>query len=122
MLSAPRRPEMLPLPIRNKVLACLATRFNVAKRVVQSVVNLDHPIIQYGKVTRLEGDLMIARDLIIETEDSRDASFVRVSNLVLLLDKQFLNIAFSSIHNLWIDILANREEPPNLDCNNFLAN
>ena len=121
MLSAPQRPEILPLPIRNKIWACLATRLNVRKNVVQCVVKLDQPIIQYGKVTRLEGDLMVARDLIIETEDSRDASFVRVS-LVLLLDGQFLNIPFSSILNLWTDMLTNREEPPNLDRNYFLAN
>jgi hypothetical protein len=121
MLSAPRRPEILPLPICNKVWACLATRFDVRKNVAQSVVKLDQPIIQYGKVTRNEGDLMVARDLIIETEDSRDASFVRVS-LVLLLDAQFLNIPFSSILNLWTDMLTNGEEPPNLYRNYFLAN
>jgi len=65
--------------MQNKVLACLATHFNVKKNVIQSVVKLDQPITQYGKVTRLEGgDLMIARDLVQETEDSRDASFIRV--------------------------------------------
>lgn len=79
MLSAPRRHEILPSPIRNKVFACLATRFNVNKNVVQSVIKLDQPITQYGRVTRLEGgDLMIGRDLVPETDDSRDASFVRV--------------------------------------------
>ena len=43
---------------------------------MQSVVKLDQPIIQYGKVTHNEGDLMVACDLIIETEDCWDASFV----------------------------------------------
>jgi len=81
MLSNPRRHEILPLPIRSKVWACLATRFNVTKNIVQSVVKLDQPIIQYGRVTRLEGgDLMVGRDLVQETEDSRDASFVRVES------------------------------------------
>ena len=79
MLSAPRRHEILSSPIRNKVFACLATRFNVKKDVIQSVIKLDRPITQYGRVTRLEGgDLMIGRDLVQETEGSRDASFVRV--------------------------------------------
>ena len=80
MLSAPRRHEILPSSIRNKVLACLTTRFNVKKDVIQSVIKLDRPITQYGRVTRLEGgDLMIGRDLVQETEGSCDASFVRVS-------------------------------------------
>ena len=36
---------------------------------------------QYGRVSRLEGgDLMVGRDFVKQTaEDSRDASFVRVS-------------------------------------------
>ena len=81
MLSAPRRHEILSSSIRNKVLACLVTRFNVKKNVVQSVIKLDQPITQYGRVTRLEGgDLMIGRDLVPQTEDSRDASFVRVES------------------------------------------
>ncbi len=85
MLSAPQRHEILPLPIRNKVWACLATCFNVRKNVVQSIVKLDQPIVQYGKVTRLEGgDVMIGRDLVKETEDSRDASFVRVESCLPL--------------------------------------
>ena len=81
MLSAPRRHEILPSPIQNKVFACLATRFNVKKSVVQSVIKLDQPIYQYGRVTLLEGgDLMIGQDLVPQTDDNRDASFVRVES------------------------------------------
>ena len=78
MLASPRRCETLLLAIRNKVLACLATRFQ--KSVIQSVIRLDRPIVQYSRVNRLEGgDLMIGRHLVKQTaEDSRDASFVRV--------------------------------------------
>jgi hypothetical protein len=77
MLCSLRRHETLPLAMQNKVLACLATRFNVGRNVVQSVVKLDQPIIQYGKVTRLEGgDLMVGRDFVTGTDDTRDASFV----------------------------------------------
>ena len=65
--------------MQNKVLACLATHFNVKKNVVQSVVKLDRPITQYGKVTCLEGgDFMIACDLAQETEDSWNTSFIQV--------------------------------------------
>ncbi len=82
--------------MRNKAWACLATRLNVRRNVVQSVVKLDQPIVQYGKVTCLEGgDLMVGRDLVIETDDNQDASFVRVS-LVLLLYGNFL-IFLSSV-------------------------
>ena len=81
MLSAPRRHEILPSPIRNKIFTCLATRFNVKKNVIQSVIKLDQPITPYGRVTRLEGgDLMIGQDLVPQTDDSRDASFVRVES------------------------------------------
>jgi hypothetical protein len=100
MLCGPRRLETLLLPMRNKVLACLATRFNVRRNVVQSVVKLDHPMVQYGKVNRLEGgDRMVGRDLVAGTDDSRDASFVRVS-LASLLYGQFLNIPVTSTLNL----------------------
>jgi hypothetical protein len=80
MLAAPIRCETLPSAIRNKVFACLATRFGVQKSAIQSVIKLDRPIVQYGRVSRLEGgDLMIGRHFVKQMEDSRDASFVRVS-------------------------------------------
>jgi hypothetical protein len=79
MLSNPRRKDFLPLSMRNKVWACLATRFSVQKKDVKAVIKLDKPIIQYGRVTRLEGgDCMIGCDLVKQSEDRRDASFVRV--------------------------------------------
>jgi hypothetical protein len=98
MLAAPMRCEILPLSIRNKVLACLATRFGVQKSVVQSVIKLDRPIVQYGRVSRLEGgDLMIGRHFVKQTEDSRDASFVRVS--LTFLPYAISEHLFSSIPN-----------------------
>ena len=81
MLAAPKRIETVPPAIRNKIFACLATRFDVHKNVIQSVIKLDGPITQYGRVSRREGgDLMVGRDFVKQTaEDSRDAAFVRVS-------------------------------------------
>lgn len=80
MLAAPIRCETLSLTIRSKALACLATRFGVQKGTVQSVIKLDQPIVQYGRVRRLDGgDLMVGRHFVKQSEDSRDASFVRVS-------------------------------------------
>lgn len=99
MLASPQRRETLPPPIRNKVWACLATRFDVQKSVVKSVIKLDQPITQYGRVSRLEGgDLMIGRHFVKGAEDSRDASFVRVS-LALFLYMQYLSLLYST-HNL----------------------
>jgi hypothetical protein len=66
----------------------LATRFNVQKTVVRSFIKLDKEVSQYGKVRR-GGDLMTGRHLVKESEDSRDASFVRVG-CCLLLCVQFL--------------------------------
>lgn len=84
--------------MQKKILACLVTRFDIARNILQSVVKLDQPVMQYGKVTRLEGgDLMVGRDLVTETDDGRDASFVRVS-LVLCLYGQFL-IFLSPVHS-----------------------
>jgi hypothetical protein len=65
-------------------LACLATRFDLPKKDIEAIVKLDGPITQYGRVCRLEGgDLMIGRDLVKKTEDSRDASFVRAESYLL---------------------------------------
>ena len=84
MLSGPRRCEVLPLPIRNKIFACLATRFNLQVKDIKSIVKLDQQVTQYGRVRRLEGgDLMIGCHFVKMTEDSRDASFVRVEWFIL---------------------------------------
>jgi hypothetical protein len=119
MLCGPRRHETLPSAIRNKVLACLATRFDVGKNVVSSVVKLDQPIVQYGKVARLEGgDLMVGVDLITQTDDTRDASFVRVS-LVLLLYEQLL-IFLSPVHSTYRSICSPTQKNPWIWSTTFL--
>ena len=122
MLSAPRRQEILPSPIRNKVLACLATRFDVKKNVVQSVIKLDQPITQYGRVTRLEGgDLMIGRDLVPETDDSRDASFVRVESSLFIRTRNFLSIIFIQ-YTQYVDRFTNQKRrTPELKLKNFFG-
>ena len=80
MLAAPIWHEILPLAIRNKALACLATLFGVQKSTVQSVIKLDQPIAQYGRVSHLDGgDLMVGHHLVKQSEDSQDSSFIKVS-------------------------------------------
>jgi hypothetical protein len=101
MLATPRRCEILSPPIRSKVWACLATRFKVQKKVVQSIVKLDQPITQYGRVCHLDGgDHMIGRHFAKEIEGSRDASFVRVEFSLLLSYLLCLSNLFSSILSL----------------------
>ncbi len=113
MLCGPRRHETVSSTIRNKVWACLATRFDVGRNVAQSVVKLDQPIIQYGKVARLAGgDLMVGCDLVTQTDDSRDASFVRVS-LVLLLYEQPL-IFLSPVHSTCRSICSPTQKNPRI--------
>jgi len=101
MLAAPRRCEILPPALRSKVLACLATHFDVRKSTIQSIIKLDRPIVQYGRVSRLGGDLMIGRHFVKQmAEDSRDASFVRVSIAFLPSIFSISELLFSSIPNL----------------------
>ncbi len=92
-----RRSEILPQPIQDKVWACLATRFNVLKNLVRTVIKLDREIIQFGKVRRFQGgDLMTGRHFVKKSEDTRDASFVRVS-IVINLRLQFLSLFSSTL-------------------------
>jgi hypothetical protein len=94
ILTGPQRYEILPQPIRDKVWACLATRFNVEKKVVRSIIKLDREITQYSKVRRL-GNLMTGCHLVKKREDSRDASFVRVE-FGLFIYMKFLTTSSSS--------------------------
>jgi hypothetical protein len=53
--------------------------FDVQRSVVQSVIKMNQPITQYGRVSHLKGgDKMVGHDLVKESEDSQDASFVQV--------------------------------------------
>ena len=81
MLATPWQCEILPPPIWKKVQACLAAWFNVQKKVVQSIVKLDQPITQHGRVYHLDGgDHMVGHHFVKETEDSWDSSFVQVES------------------------------------------
>ena len=106
MLIGPKRVEVISQQLRSKVWACLATRFDAQKKIVQKFIKLDHGITQYGKVRRFEGgDLMVGRKLVKNAEDSRDASFVRVEFLSVLYIRFLINLS-SSIRYMWIDLLT----------------
>ena len=121
MLAAPRRRDIVPPAIRNKIFAFLATRFDVQKSAIQSVVKLDRPIVQYGRVSRLEGgDLMVGRYFVKQTaEDSRDASFVRVS-LAFFSYLQFLRFLLQ--YTQLVDRHARRRrKTPDFELQNFFG-
>ena len=96
MLAAPRRCEILPPALRNKVLACLATQFDVQKSVIKSVIKLDQPIVQYGRVSGLEGsDLMLGHYFVKQTAED----IFCLSESCLLFICAFSEHLFSSIPN-----------------------
>lgn len=66
--------------LRDKFYAALATRFEKAKAVVQNFVTFDEPVTHYGRVVCVGGgDTIMASDMVRRSEDSRDASYIKVS-------------------------------------------
>ena len=62
-----------------KVVAALATRYNVTTTTVKKWFSGNPDVLQFGKVSRIGGgDTMHARELVKCREQDRDASFVRV--------------------------------------------
>ena len=115
MLAVPCRRETLPRSIRDKVWACLATRFNVQKKVIQSILKLDEEITQYGKVYRLQGgDQMTGSHFFKKSEDSWDASFVQVESC--LLSNQAISDYSLLQYTLYVDRYArHRRKTPDFE-------
>jgi len=68
--------------IRNVLKNGLATRFGVKPNIMRKFL-LDN-IEQWGKLRRLEGgDIMHAHDIVSKRMDGRDASFIRVRELIV---------------------------------------
>lgn len=80
VLLAPRRPfTTIPKSVADKVMVCLATRFDSTINQVRRYV-LPEYMEQFASVRRLEGgDTMHASTFARKSEDRRDASFIRVS-------------------------------------------
>ena len=79
---APKRVGPLNDTIRKVLANGLATRFCVRPKVAKKFILDD--IEQWGKLCRLEGgDIMHAHDLVPKCTDGRDASFIRVCELLL---------------------------------------
>ena len=80
---APKRVGPLDPPIHKVLTNALVTRFgvplNVAKKFLPEVVE------QWGKLSRIVGgDIMHAHNIISKRTDGRDASFIRMCELILL--------------------------------------
>ena len=80
VLTPPKGPvETLSAPLRMKLIATLATRFNKPVSIIRELIPQNTRFAQYGRVCQLEGgDTMHARDFVPLRSDSRDMSFVRV--------------------------------------------
>ena len=78
---APKREGHLDDTIRKVLVNGLATRFSVEPKVARK--HLPDVVEQWGKLRRLEGgDIMHAHGIVPKRMDGRDASFVRVRELL----------------------------------------
>jgi hypothetical protein len=79
VLLPPQRPSStIPQPVENKIAIHFATRFNQNVNTVRRYLKTEN-ITQWARVQRVAGgDLMYASELFIQTEDRRDATYVRV--------------------------------------------
>ncbi|XP_006462021.1 hypothetical protein AGABI2DRAFT_143727 [Agaricus bisporus var. bisporus H97] len=69
--------------ICNKIYAALATRFGTSRAVIQAAFSLQELVPQYGKVICLEGgDQIVASELVQSNEDSQDASYIKMPELI----------------------------------------
>lgn len=80
VLLAPRRPfTTIPKSVIDKVIVCLATRFDSTVNQVRQHVIAEN-MEQFASVRRLEGgDTMHASTFARQSEDRRDATFIRIS-------------------------------------------
>jgi hypothetical protein len=78
LLPPCRRNAPIDVDLEQKITACLETRFDKSMKVVRRYFSVDC-VEQWGKVWRLDGDMMHASTWVTESEDRRDATFVRVS-------------------------------------------
>lgn len=63
----------------------LGTRFEVSAATIRKVLPKELKITEYGRVRKLDGgDNMQARELVALGKDSRDMSYVRVSEYIYI--------------------------------------
>ena len=80
-LLYPKSTEQLPSNVLDRISAALATRYNVSKVVAKR--QIPKQIDQWGKVRRIDGgDTMVAALIGRHSLDRRDATHIRVSDLL----------------------------------------
>jgi hypothetical protein len=79
VLLPPQHPSLtIPQPVENKIAIHFATRFSQTVNTVRRYLKREN-ITQWARVQQLAGgDLMYASELFIQSEDRRDATYVRV--------------------------------------------
>ena len=96
-LLPPQRPSStIPQAVENKIAIHFATRFNQTVNTVRRYLKREN-ITQWARVQQLAGgDLMYASELFIQTEDRRDATYVRVcmhfEASIFKLTQKFLSV------------------------------
>ena len=86
VLLPPCDQNAVPPPLIEKIITCLATRFDLTNKGIRPHLRTAS-LKQYGKVRCLDsGDVMNASALVTVGDDRRDATFVRVSFKFLLLE------------------------------------
>jgi hypothetical protein len=97
VLLPPHRPSStISQSVENKVAIHFATRFSQTVNTVRRYLKREN-ITQWARVQQLAGgDLMYASELFIQTEDRRDATYVRVCThfeaTFLKLTQKFLSV------------------------------
>jgi len=97
VLLPPHRPSStIPQSVENKIAIHFATRFSQTVNTVRRYLKREN-ITQWARVQKLAGgDLMYASELFIQTEDRRDATYVRVcmhfEATVFKLTRKFLSV------------------------------
>ena len=85
VLLPPCNRGSIPRPLIQKIILCLATRFDLATKDISAHLQTAS-LKQYGKVRRIDGgDVMNASSVVAMGDDRRDATFVRVSVEFLLV-------------------------------------
>ncbi len=91
---APKRVGRLKDAIRKVLTNGLATWFCVSPRVARKF--LPEVVEQWGKLRRLEGgDIMHAYDIVSKCKDGRDASFIRVRELIVNCSWKIICLSFT---------------------------
>ena len=120
---APKRVGPLDNAIRKVLTNSLATRFCVSSTVAGKF--LPKVVEQWGKLRRLEGgDIMHAVDIVSKCVDGRDASFIRVRELIAKYSWKITYLSFlpNSTSNSLIETGVIEMLPMISSYNRFLGN